>query len=393
MKKTNITTATLFRLFVKISQVIVGLIFIFSGFVKAVDPLGSNYKFIDYFDAFSMPWLEPIALPLAFVLSGLEFTIGLCLVLSIRNNLANWSALLFMIFFTPLTLWLAFSDPVHDCGCFGDAIILTNWQTFYKNVIILALIIISFRKRKEFTPWIKTSIEWILTISIAMLITLFSFYNLWHLPVMDFRPYKVGTHIPDKMIVPEGVPVDEYEQYFTLTDTVSGKQISIESKKYVKDSTYWGKTSVWKFNSSSEPVLIKKGYQPPIHDFTITSLDGAEITDAVLSDTGYYFLLVAYDLNKTNTKSQKIINTLYEQAINNGNNFICLTSSTKDFINEFKNRSEILYDFYTTDPITLKTIIRSNPGLVLLKQGTIIEKWHYNDIPEYHEIKQNYMLR
>ena len=391
MNEKKKTMKIILRILTIISRVLTGFVFIFSGFVKAVDPLGSNYKFIDYFDAFNLPWLEPVALPLAFVLSGLEFTIGICLVLFIHNRLANWGAFLFMLFFTPLTLWLALSDPVQDCGCFGDAVILTNWQTFYKNVIILLLVSFSFFNRNSFAPWLKIPTEWILSVWVAILITLFSFYNLEHLPIMDFRPYKVGTHIPDKMIIPKGAPVNEYEQYFTLLDTVSGKQISIENKIYVKDSIYWGKSTVWKFISSSEPELIKKGYQPLIHDFTITSLKGYEITGEVLCDTGYYFILVAYDLKKSKIKNQKNINTIYEQAKNDGYEFICLTSVSSDMIDVFKKSNNAQYDFYTTDPITLKTIIRSNPGLVLLHKGTILAKWHSNDIPEYNEIKKQFI--
>lgn len=376
-----------------ISRIIVGAVFVFSGFVKAVDPLGSNYKFIDYFDAFHMPWLDSFALVLAFILSGLEFLIGICLLLFIHHKLSNWGALLFMIIFTPLTLWLALTDPVQDCGCFGDAVILTNWQTFYKNVIILVFLIISFLYRKKFIVWMKKTIAWYITIIVAILITIFSYYNLEHLPVIDFRPYTIGTYVPDKMIIPEGAPADVYEQYFTLRDTVTGKEISVESKIYVKDSTYWGTSSVYKYVSSTDPVLIKQGYVPPIHDFTITSLSGDEITGDVLADTGYYFILVAYDTKKSKIKHQAKINGIYEDAVRDSNKFICLTSVSEDEITAFKEANNIKYEFYLTDPITLKTIVRANPGLVLLQKGTILAKWHSNDIPSYQEIKQKYMAK
>lgn len=393
MNKKNKKFNKSFRVITIISRILVGLVFIFSGFVKAIDPLGSNYKFIDYFAAFNMPWLESIALPLAFILSGLEFLIGVCLLLFIQNKLSNWGALLFMLVFTPLTLWLAISNPVHDCGCFGDALILTNWQTFYKNVVIIILTIFSFRGRNCFKPWMKKLSEWIITVTIAVLITLFSYYNLEHLPLIDFRPYKVGTHIPDKMVIPEGAPADEYEQFFTLLDTVTGKEISVESKVYTKDSTYWGKSSVYKYISSTEPRLIKQGYTPPIHDFTITSLNGDDITDAVLEDTGYYFLLVAYDLKKSRTDNQILINSIYDQARIDGYEFIGLTSVSEPEIKDFKQAHNVRYDYYVTDPITLKTIIRSNPGLVLLHKGTIMAKWHSNDIPSYENIKKLHIIK
>lgn len=374
-----------------ISRVLAGLVFIFSGFVKAVDPLGSTYKFIDYFHAFNMPWLEPTAFTLSILLSGVEFLIGVCLLLFIQNKWANWGALLFMAFFTPLTLWLAISNPVHDCGCFGDALILTNWQTFYKNIIILLLVIISFIYRNRLIRWIKNRTQWIITAIVAILITSFSWYNYQHLPLLDFRPYKIGTHIPDKMKIPEGAPSDVYEQYITLRDTTNEKEISIESKTYTNDTTYWYKGSKWKYISSTEPKLIKKGYQAPIHDFSIISLTGEDVTQGVLDYTGYQFLLVAYDLKKSSTKHQPKINELYQLAVNNNHKFICLTSVNKNEIVEFKDKWQIQYDYYLTDPITLKTIIRANPGLVLLHRGTILAKWHSNDIPDYNTIRMHYI--
>lgn len=381
----------LFRITEIISRIIVGFVFLFSGFVKAVDPLGSTYKFIDYFYAFKLPWLEPTAFILSIILSSLEFTIGFCLLLFIQNRLANWGALLFMIVFTPLTLWLAISDPVQDCGCFGDAIILTNWQTFYKNVIIIALTILSFICRNSIIRWVKYKTEWTVTLIIVLLISGFSWYNYRHLPVIDFRPYKIGTYIPDKMVIPEGALADQYEQYFTLVDTVTGEEKIIEIARYTADSTYWFKGTTWKFISAGEPELIKKGYEPPIHDFTIVSLEGDDITEYVLSDSGYYFLLVAYDLKKSKIKNQLKITNLHKKAISNGYKFIGLTSVTTDEILKFKTSHNVPYDFYITDPITLKTIVRANPGLVLLHKGTILAKWHSNDIPDFKNIQENYI--
>ena len=381
------------NIIVIISRILVGLVFIFSGFVKAVDPLGSTYKFIDYFNAFNMPWLEPAAFPLSIALSSSEFLLGVCLLLFIQNKLATWGALLFMAFFTPLTLWLALTNPVHDCGCFGDAIILTNWQTFYKNIFISAFVIISFIYRNSLTGWLKLKTEWLITAIIAILITGFSWYNYRHLPVLDFRPYKIGTHIPDKMKIPEGAPSNVYKQYFTLIDTISGKQISIESKLYLSDSIYWGKSTTWKFISTTEPKLVKAGYKPPIRDFSIVSLSGVDITQLVLSDTGYYFVLVAYDLKKSETKNQPKINMLYNQVVADNHKFICLTSVSANEIDQFKTTNNATYDFYLSDPITLKTIVRANPGLIILHEGTILAKWNSNDIHGYDKIKMKYLKK
>lgn len=378
------------RILAIISRIVAGCVFIFSGFVKAVDPLGSTYKFVDYFCAFNMPWLESVTFPLAILLSGLEFLIGFCLLFFIQNKWANWGALLFMIIFTPLTLWLALTDPVHDCGCFGDAIILTNWQTFYKNIVISILVVLSFFYRNSMIRWVKVKTEWLITAIVAIVITCFSWYNYQHLPVLDFRPYKIGNNIPDKMEIPEGAPSDVYKQYFLLRDTLTGKEIFIESKQYLNDSSYWGKSSTWRFISTSEPVLLKKGYEPPIHDFSITSLSGEDITQSVLTYSGYYFILVAYDLKKSKTRRLTEINELYQRIIDENHKFICLTSSINNEIEQFKKSNKAIYDFYITDPITLKTIIRANPGLVLLHEGTVVAKWHSNDIPEFESIKAEY---
>ena len=376
-----------------LSRICAGFVFIFSGFVKAVDPLGSTYKFIDYFHAFNMPWLEPAAFPLAILLSGSEFLIGVCLLLFIRNKLANWGALLFMAGFTPLTFWLALTNPVQDCGCFGDAIILSNWQTFYKNIVISALVIISFIYRNSTKRWMSIKSEWLIAASTALLITGFSLFNYRHLPVIDFRPYKIGTNIPEGMIIPEDAPASVYAQYFTLRDTISGKQVSIESDIYMSDSAYWKKGTTWKFISATEPVLVKEGYQPAIHDFSISSLSGEDITQVVLADTGYYFILVAYDLKKSEIKYQVEINELYNQAVADNHKFICLTAVTGSEIEQFKTVHNAAYEFYITDPITLKTIIRANPGLIILHKGNIIAKWHSNDIPGYDEIKMKYLKK
>jgi len=381
------------NLLIRISRIIVGLVFVFSGFVKAVDPLGSTYKFIDYFNAFNMSWLEPAALPFSIILSGSEFLIGICLLLFIQNKLANWGALIFMGIFTPLTLWLALENPVQDCGCFGDAIILTNWQTFYKNIVILVFVIISFIYKDTIKSWMSFKSEWTITFVTAIIITLFSCYNLRHLPVIDFRPYKTGTYIPDGMIIPEDAPANIYKQDFTLLDTISGKEITIDSDEYMNDSTYWMTGTSWTFVSSSDPVLVKAGYVPPIHDFSITSLYGEDITDLVLSDPGYTFILVSWNLKKYNTRFQEKINLLHRKTVADNHKIICLSSVSAGEIEQFKTDNNITYDFYITDPITLKTIIRANPGLLILHEGTIISKWNARDIPDYETISMKYLKR
>ncbi len=362
-----------------ISRVIVGIVFIFSGFVKAIDPFGSAYKFIDYFEAFHLSFLNSIALPLAIILSSAEFLIGICLLLNVRLKESSWALFIFMVFFTILTFILAIYNPVSDCGCFGDAIILTNWQTFYKNIILMIFVLIVFIEKNKYQILYKPFIEWVIITFFAFIIILFSVYCINHLPVLDFRPYNIGAHIPDKMELPEDAPSDEYEIKLFYQKDGKIQEFNLEN---LPDST-------WEF-VNREKKLIKKGYVPPIHDFTIDDLEtGEDIADIILEDEDYTFILIAYNLNKYNLKSQNKINELAAFCEANGYNFICLTSSLKNLIEEFKEKNNILFSFYNTDEITLKTVIRANPGLLLLKNGTIIDKWHNRNIPKIEKFEKN----
>lgn len=368
------------KLLNNISKYIVGIVFIFSGFVKAVDPLGSTYKFIDYFDAFSIEFLSFMALPLAIILSTLEFVIGFSLLFGTFKRLTSWLLLLFMSFFTILTFVLAIYNPVTDCGCFGDAIIMTNWQTFWKNVFLMIFTFILFYNRNNFeTSW-HTKKQYIF-ISVPVLFSiLLSVYCFKNLPIIDFRPYSVGTYIPEKMVIPEDAPKAEYETVLVYEKDGKQKEFKLDN---LPDSTWqWVET---------RNTLISEGYVPPIHDFTIETLKGNDITELVLHDRKFTFLLIAYDLNKTNTDHMDQINQLAMLAEETGSNFICLTSSVESEIQNFIKKTGAVFQFYNTDEITLKTIVRSNPGLVLLKKGRIIGKWHYRNIPEIEEISNEFL--
>ena len=363
-----------------ISRLVVGIVFIFSGFVKAVDPLGSTYKFIDYFDAFSIEFLSFMALPLAIILSTLEFVIGFSLLFGTFKKITSWLLLLFMSFFTILTFILAIYNPVSDCGCFGDAIIMTNWQTFYKNLFLMIFTIILFYNRDKFeVSWHtkKQSIFISIPVFISILISLYCFNNL---PILDFRPYNIGTYIPEKMVIPEGAPKAEYETVLVYEKDGVQKEFKLDN---LPDTTWqWVET---------KNTLISEGYVPPIHDFTIETINGDDITETVLNDNKFTFLLIAYDLNKTNIENMKQINELALRVQECGSNFICLTSSVQSEIKEFTEKTNATFSFYNTDEITLKTIVRSNPGLVLLKKGRIIGKWHYRNIPKTEEISNEFL--
>lgn len=363
------------------SRILLGVVFIFSGFVKAVDPLGSAYKFGDYFESFHIDFLSSIALPLALILSSLEFIIGFSLLLGVRMKLASRLVTIFMVFFTLLTLYIAIKNPVTDCGCFGDALILTNWQTFWKNVGLMVLITIVYLSRNEFVVLFNKFTEWSIVLVGIIFIVSLSVYCLRHLPIIDFRPYNIGTYIPEKMIIPEDAPADQYITYLNYEKDGEVKEFN-DQEYYPWDDSTW--TYV-----ESRSELVKKGYTPPIHDFSITSTEGEDITDMILQDQNYSLLLICYDIEKANKQALIKFNDLRNNLINDHYSFYCLTSSTQSQIDELVISIQPDFNFYASDEITLKTIIRSNPGLVLIKEGIIVDKWHYNDWPEVSELEGN----
>lgn len=364
-----------------ISRFIVGIVFIFSGFVKGIDPLGSTYKFVDYFNAFGLEFLEPTAFLLAIILSTTEFTLGFSLIFSTKKSLTAWAVLIFMSFFTILTFILAIFNPVTDCGCFGDAIIMTNWQTFLKNIVLIIFTLILFSNKNKYQPNRSNIKQWSIVSIPAIFIVLISVYCYRHLPLIDFMPYSVGSYIPEKMAIPDDAPSAEYKT--TLIYTKDGKNIEVDLKNLPDSSWQWVET---------KQELIQEGYVPPIHDFIIQSMTGDDITDIVLNDNKFTILLIAYNLKNTKLSDINRINALAEYCDSSNNcNFICLTSSLQSEIDEFSLKTNATYPFFNTDETTLKTIIRANPGLILLKRGWIIAKWNAKDTPDLNEFLNNYI--
>lgn len=356
-----------------ISRILVGVTFIFSGFVKGIDPWGSAYKFTDYFNAMGLEFLTWAAFPLGVLLSFAEFIIGVGLLTNTFIRLFSWLALIFMAFFLPLTLWIAVKNPVTDCGCFGDALVISNWETFYKNVVLIVLTIIIFinRNRKRKT----SAISYVASSGLAVVYLFLVVHSYNHLPMFDFRPYKVGVNIPDAMKIPENAKPEVYENIFYYKNLKSG-----EVQKFTEENYPWQDTLNWAFDNM-ESILVEKGYEPPIHDLTAQTEDGEDVLDFFIYDEKPVFMLIAHDLQKSSLKSQEKINTLAGWAMGNGFSFVCLTASLFDVTREFAAKTGAPYEFFNCDEITLKTIIRSNPGLLVIQNGTIIAKYHYNDIP------------
>ena len=370
------------RLVKNLCRIIVGIVFIYSGFVKGIDPLGSDYKFTDYFNAFGMGWMNATTLFFSFALSLVEFLIGIALLFNLWVSRMAWGSLLFMAFFTPLTLVLALTNPVSDCGCFGDAMILTNWQTFWKNIILLLLAIMIFMYRKEY----KSSLPLVGQFSFLALagagMLCLSVYCYRHLPVLDFRPYAVGKNITEGMRLPEGAEPDQYE----VTLKYKNKQTG-EVQSFTEENYPWQDTLNWEYESSSER-LVKKGYITPIHDLVIEHPTLGNITEEILEDDNHTILAVAYNLTQSDVQYQPAINRLAEYAQEKGIRFYGLTSSSERDIETYKKRYHVPYEFCTADEIQLKTMIRSNPGVIILREGTILDKWAGKDVPDVKELQK-----
>lgn len=351
------------------SRIFIAVIFIFSGFVKCVDPTGFSIKLEEYLVVFGMDFMVPLSLTLSILMCGVEMLVGFMLLLNLKIKWAIWLAVALMIFYTPLTLWLAISNKVTDCGCFGDAIVLTNWQTFIKNAVLDVFVVILVLNRNQYRDLFKPNIQIFTTIGFAVLITFFEFYNLVHLPVIDFMPYKVGANIPAGMITPANAPQAVYENIFYYEKNGERKKFTVDN---LPDST-------WKFVDRKDR-LIQEGYEPPIHDFMITTPENLDVTDQILNDPGYNYLLVISSFEKTNYSHFSDINRIYQSAISKGYGFYALTSSVPEEQEVFKEKVKASYPIYLMDETTLKTMIRSNPGLVLIKNGTIVGKWHHRQL-------------
>jgi uncharacterized membrane protein YphA (DoxX/SURF4 family) len=356
------------KLLRSISRIIIGLVFIFSGLVKAIDPLGSAYKFHDYFQAFNLGFLNKLSLPLAIILCTAEFISGFSVLTGLKQKSGILGVSILLIIFTPVTFILALTNPVSDCGCFGDAIHLTNWQTFGKNIVLSVLLIIIYTGKKQIERIFSKTTDWIIIFSVIALFVVFSLANLKYLPVIDFLPYKKGVKIAEKMVIPEGVAADEYNTTFTYEKDGVKKDFNLNN--------YPANDSSWKF-VDQKSILVKRGYKPPIHDFIITSSNGEDITQNILNYPGYSVLMVSKKLSEANQTFLAEGFKLGNYCISNGINFYVVTASGSDEVRSYENG----LTFCSADETTLKTMVRANPGYLLLKNGTIEGKWSWANIP------------
>lgn len=357
---------------VNVCRFLLGATFVFSGFVKAVDPIGTQYKIQDYLGAISLEGVFPdwVTLTTSVLLSALEFSLGVFILLAMRRRLVSKIIVVFMAVMTLITLWLALFNPVKDCGCFGDAIHLTNFQTLMKNIVLLAASLVVAWQPLRMIRFLSRSTQWIAANYTILFVLLLSAHCLYHLPLLDFRPYHIGMNIKKGMEIPKGAPQSQFETTFILQKNGVKKEFTLDN---YPDSS-------WQF-VDSKTVQTKEGYVPPIHDFSIQKPDGDDITDSVLSARGYVFLLISPHLEQADDSNFGDIDQLYEYCQEQKIPFYCLTASGEKDIKHWEDITGAEYPFCFTDETTLKTIIRSNPGLLLLKNGTIIRKWSHNDLP------------
>lgn len=363
---------------VNVCRIAIAITFVLSGFVKAVDPLGTQYKIADYAEAMGLQAYAPDLLTLlaSIGISAVEFLLGICLLFAIHRRVASKLIVMLMTVMTALTLWLAMANPISDCGCFGDALKLTNWETLWKNVALLIAAIIVSRHPLRMFRFVSLTNQWIVMNFSTLFILTIAGYSLYKLPPFDFRPYHVGANIKEGMQIPADAEQPQFETTFVMEKNGEVREFTIDN---YPDST-------WIF-IDSKTVQISEGYVPPITDFSITTADtGEDITDSVLNYKGYTFLLIAPHLENADDSNLDLINQIHDYAVEYGYRFYCLTASGKEGIDYWTNITGAEYQYYHTDEITLKTIVRSNPGLVLLKDATVISKRSHNDLPTEYDL-------
>jgi uncharacterized membrane protein YphA (DoxX/SURF4 family) len=394
-----------------IFRTILGLTFMFSGFVKGVDPLGSVYKFQEYFEAYGMEWLSPLALTLAILLCAIEFTIGVMLILGVKPKISSWLAFIMMFFFTGLTLLSYINNPVKDCGCFGDALKLSNLATFIKNLILLIpaafLVATSKFAKQAFKPGTEISLI-ILGIGIMVFTSIFC---LRHLPIIDSFPFRKELGLWQDLPWKTG---DTISKQVIPTPEISQVVLVYKNEKTGLEEEYTAKTLPYK--DSLKWANIKNGFlrqdkkiiqnykEAPIHDFVITDksvgdslkdnmnyLTDDSLTKSIIMNPKYQFILVAYDIMETKKSAYPDIIRFVEECDKDSISFVGLTATIQDTIDDFRNKERVNFPFYNVDETSLKSMIRANPGVLLLHNGVVMAKWHWRDLPLYKDVKKEYI--
>ncbi len=360
----------------KVSRIAVGLLFIYSGFVKGVDPLGTQFRIEDYFYAYGTLWALPFALILSLILNAFEFSLGVLLLLKLKTKYIAWLVFLLMIFFTITTLNDAVNNPVPDCGCFGDALIISNWQTFYKNLVIGAFVMIIFLRKSSYVNLRSNKFQWSAIALIFVLFEGFEILTVRHLPFIDFRPWKVGTRL-----LPENPQPANY--FFTYKNTTSG-----EEKEFLSTELPWQDTvfmAQWSFVSSREDDPNRGFYKT----FPMMDAEGNDLSKELVSMDKPIFFMVVYNIEKASKSSLKLFDNLYRQCQSMNWEFYLLNSDVPDDLQKYRNSYKLEeYPVLNSDDTSLKAAIRSNPGLIIVRNSKVIQKFNWRDIPSWDELKK-----
>ncbi len=380
------------KVLVWLCRIAVGLLFIFSGLIKANDPLGFSYKLQEYFEVFHVTFLNPLALGTAIILCAIEMLLGFALLIGTRINTVARGLLLLIIFFAFLTFYSAFFQVVQTCGCFGDAIPLTPWQSFSKDLVLLILVLVVFMQRGNIRPLFSPKIEDALLIFAVVFSFGFGLYTYNFLPVVDFLPYKVGANLPDEMKTPPGALPDEFELTYNLKNKATGQTKVMTDKEYLKTGIW--KDANWHVVGNPESRLIKTGFKAKIRDLAIQDAQGNDYTKELLNNPFYNLIVVAYDLKRTDGQAINRINALAVNLTEQYNiRTVLLTSNSAADATAFGKKHHLVSEIFYADGVPLKTIVRSNPGVLLMKNGTVLGKWHYHSLPKYEDIVKNYLQK
>lgn len=376
-----------------ISRIFVGLLFIFSGLIKANDPMGFGYKLQEYFHVFQMDFLNDYSTSIAVIICAFEIIMGVLLLLGIASTLVAWGLLLLILFFTFLTFYSAFFEVVTSCGCFGDAIPLTPWQSFIKDLVLLAFIAIIFIKRNKIQPLFLNGFTNNLLVVLTTIVSFgIGIYTVKYLPFIDFLPYKVGNNIPKLMEIPDGAPLDEYEIIYTLKHKTSGETKTMTDKEYI-DSKIWEDEN-WEIIGEPTSKLIKAGYKVAIPDLMITDMNGEDHTQNIIHNPYYNFVVTSLDVNKLSVDDlvalDKINQTIKELSLAYNLRAILLTASASSDVEMVSNQLDLVTETFYADLVPLKSMVRSNPGILLLQNGVVINKWSKNNFPSKEELIKTY---
>lgn len=362
-------------------RIFVGVLFIFSGLIKANDPSGLAYKMEEFFEVWHMTFMSPFALAFSITMIVFEIIAGVALLLGFAFRLFSFLLLLLMIFFTFLTAYAVFSGKIKECGCFGDCIPLTAMQSFIKDIVLLVLVIILFIGRKNIRPLFRGAVNAVFFVLSLVLSLLFQWYVLLHLPVVDCLPYKVGNNIWEKMQPPPGSTPDVYQTNYVLKNAVSGETKKISDKDYI--STGIWKDTTWQVTGDPVTELIQKGNStPPIQDFKVSDYEGQDYTESLLKEPGYNFVFFLKDAEHASSRHTDRLRALIEKANKNNVGFFVLSANTQQQTEQYLKKNKLTADYFVIDATVCKTAMRTNPGLMLIKAGTILGKWSYNDYPK-----------